>query len=87
MAMEAYGFSPTSVIISSVDAEALAREHIANGYFMRASVEVGRLMFSHTAVNAMVKLLAGSAVPETYLVPPGAVITRDTMMNLDPRAN
>ncbi len=86
MAMERHGFSPSSTIISSVDAEALAREHIANGYFMRASVEVGRVMFSHTSVNAMVKLLAGSVVPETYLVPPGAVITRETMMSLDPRA-
>ena len=32
---------PGAVLISSVDAEALAREHIRNGYFMRGSVATG----------------------------------------------
>jgi len=74
-AMEQAGFAPDSVIISSVDAEALAREYIRNGYFMRGSVAISRAEFSRTAVDAMVKLLAGSTLPETIVVPPGDVVT------------
>jgi serine/threonine protein kinase len=75
-AMEKANFDPGSVIISSIDAESVARQYIESGHFMRASVDVGRMMFSQTAVNSMIKLLAGSTLPETYLVPPGQVITR-----------
>jgi ribose transport system substrate-binding protein len=78
-AMEDASIDPSSVIISSVDAESIARQYIARGYFMRASVDVGRQKFSETAINAMVKLLAGTSVPETYLVPPGQVITQQTI--------
>jgi ABC-type sugar transport system substrate-binding protein len=76
--MEAAGFNPASVIISSVDAESVAREYINEGHFMRASVDAGRQLFSQTAVNAMVKLLAGATVPGVYLVPPGQVVTNTT---------
>ena len=78
-AMEKANFDPSSVIISSVDAESVARQYIESGHFMRASVDPGRQMFSQTAVNAMVKLLAGSTVPETYLVPPGQIITHASL--------
>ncbi len=73
------GYDPSSVVVSSVDAESVARQYIRQGYFMRASVDTGRQLFSQTAVNAMVKLLAGSTLPQTYLVPPGQVITRATL--------
>jgi ABC-type sugar transport system substrate-binding protein len=79
-AMEAAEIDPDSVIISSVDAESVARDYIRGGHYMRASVDVGRHLFSQTAVNTMVKLLAGSTVPEIYLVPPGEVVTRDTLV-------
>jgi len=78
-AMEKANIDPSSVIISSIDAESVARQYIQNSHFMRASVDVGRMMFSQTAVNAMIKLLAGSTLPETYLVPPGQVVTRDNL--------
>lgn len=78
-ALTAAGVDPSSVIISSVDAEGLALQYIRTGNFMRASVEIGREQFSYTAVNAVIKLLAGSTVPETYLVPPGAAVTRDIL--------
>jgi ABC-type sugar transport system substrate-binding protein len=78
-AMEQAGIAPDSVIISSVDAEALAKQYISEGYFMRGSVTVNRQEFSHAAANAMVKLLAGSTLPETYLIPPGEVVTRETL--------
>ncbi len=80
-AMEAAGFDPGSVVISSVDAESVARDYIREGHFMRASINVSRELFSQTAVNVMIKLLAGSTVPEIYLVPPGEVVTRDTLLS------
>ncbi len=78
-AMEKANIDPSAVIISSVDAELVARQYIGQDYFIRASVDVGRQKFSETAINAMVKLLAGSSVPETFLVPPGQVITKQIL--------
>jgi ribose transport system substrate-binding protein len=78
-AMEKAQIAPDSVIISSVDAEALARDYIRKGYFMRGSVAIDREEFSRTAINVMVKLLAGSTLPETFVVPPGDVLTRDAL--------
>jgi serine/threonine protein kinase/DNA-binding LacI/PurR family transcriptional regulator len=79
-ALEEAGIEPDTVYISSVDAEALAREYISDDYYIRASVDVGRAQFSRTAINAAVKLLAGSTVPETFLVPPGQAVTKDTLL-------
>jgi ABC-type sugar transport system substrate-binding protein len=79
-AMEKANFDPSSVVISSIDAESLARQYIQSAHFIRASLDVGRQMFSQTAVNTMIKLLAGSTVPEIYLVPPGQVVTRDSLI-------
>jgi ABC-type sugar transport system substrate-binding protein len=73
-ALAAADFAPDSVIVTSVDAEALAREYIARGYFMRASVDVGRERFSQAGVDAMVLLLAGEPLPEKILVPPGDLV-------------
>lgn len=78
-AMNEAGIDPASVIVSSVDAEALAQEYISEGYYMRASVAVSRELSSQTIINVMVKLLAGGTLPETVLVPPGDVVTRDTL--------
>jgi serine/threonine protein kinase/DNA-binding LacI/PurR family transcriptional regulator len=68
---------PAAVTIGSVDAEALAREYIEEGYYMRASLDVGRAQFSQAAIDAMVGLLAGSTLPERVLAPPGDVIVRN----------
>jgi ABC-type sugar transport system substrate-binding protein len=84
-ALVAAGINPSEVIISSVDAEALALEYIANDYFIRASVEVEREQFSRMAIDAAVRLLAGATLPETFLVPPGAAITKpDLPLELEP---
>ena len=80
-AMAEANFGAHSVIISSVDAESIARQYIRSGYFMRASVDVGRRSFAETAVNAMVKLLAGATMPEVYLVPPGQVIISENTLS------
>lgn len=79
-ALEAAGIGADEVVITSVDAEALAREYILEGYYIRGSVDVGREQFSHAAVDAAVKLLAGSTLPEVISVPPGQVITRETLL-------
>ncbi|NDJ60676.1 MAG: protein kinase [Chloroflexi bacterium] len=79
-ALEDAQVAPGDVIIGSVDAEALARSYILDGYFFRVSVDAGREQFSRTAIDVAVKLLAGATVPELYLVPPGDVITRDTLI-------
>jgi ribose transport system substrate-binding protein len=78
-ALEAAGVAPDQVVISSVDAEELAKEYIQKGYFMRGSVTTNREQFSHTAINTMVKLLAGSTLPETFLIPPGGVVTQQVL--------
>lgn len=78
-ALTAAGVSPDAVMIGSIDAEDLAREYISRGYFIRLSVDVGREEFSRSAVNVLIKLLAGATLPETLLVPPGETITRDTL--------
>ncbi len=78
-AMIEAGIDPSAVIVSSVDAEALAQEYISDSYYMRASVAVSRELSSETIVNVMVKLLAGATLPETILVPPGDVVTRETL--------
>ena len=78
-ALSLAGVRSTDVIITSVDAEALARSYIRNGYFMRASVDVGRERFSRAAIDVMIKLLAGATVPERVLVPPGGVVTRASL--------
>lgn len=78
-AMEEDGIKPESVIISSVDAEALALDYIQRDYFMRGSVDVSSESFARTAVYVMIKLLARSTVAETYVVPPGGVVTREIL--------
>lgn len=79
-ALEEADISPDDVVISSVDAEAPARDFIRNDYFIRASVDVGREQFSRVAIDAIVRLLGGATIPETILVPPGRVITRDVLL-------
>jgi ABC-type sugar transport system substrate-binding protein len=83
-ALEEDGIPPDSVVISSVDAEALALEYIRQDHYVRASVSVGRQQFSEAAIDAAVKLLAGATLPETLTVPPGEVITRETLANAAP---
>ena len=82
-ALEEAGIDPDDIVISSVDAEALAREYIRQGHFLRASVSVDRESVAQAAVNATIRLLAGSAMPETLIVPPGPVITATNVDDVD----
>lgn len=78
-ALNEAGIGPDEVFITSVDAEALALRYIREGYYMRGTVAVNRTGFSEAAMNAMLLLLAGEPVPERVIVPPGQVITRETL--------
>jgi serine/threonine protein kinase/DNA-binding LacI/PurR family transcriptional regulator len=86
-ALEEAGVSPDDVFISSIDAEQLARRYIREGYYIRGSVDVGRVQFSRAAVDTITRLLAGGTLPERILVPPGEVVTAATLAaqpNLQP---
>jgi serine/threonine protein kinase/DNA-binding LacI/PurR family transcriptional regulator len=85
-ALEAAGITPDQVFIASVDAEALARQYIQQGRYIRGSLETGRTQVSQAAVNVAIKLLAGANVPERYLIPPGEIVTKDVLAQLDATA-
>jgi serine/threonine protein kinase/DNA-binding LacI/PurR family transcriptional regulator len=78
-AMEAAGFDPKAVIITSVDGEALAQQYIRRDYYIRGSVQSARKESSEALVNSMVKLLAGATLPEFVLVPPGPMLTKASL--------
>ncbi|MCZ7547346.1 MAG: hypothetical protein M5R40_29210 [Anaerolineae bacterium] len=79
-ALEAAGIPPDAVVIVSVDAEAKARRLIRDGQYLRGSIEVvGPESGAGPSVHAAIKLMAGGTVPETILLPPGEVVTRETL--------
>ncbi|MBZ0298169.1 MAG: protein kinase [Anaerolineae bacterium] len=78
-AMEAADITPDQVMITSIDAEQLARRYIREGYYLRGSMDVGREKFSRAAIDAVTKLLAGSQLPELVLAPPGEMMTAETL--------
>lgn len=78
-AMAEAGIDPSSVIIVSVDAEALAREYIRKGYFIRGSVESSRVQLAEAMMNVTVQLLDGGTIAESIIVPPKQIITKETL--------
>jgi len=73
-ALEAADYAPDSVIVTGVDAEALARRYIQEGYFMRVSIDVGQDEPPIVAINLAIKLAAGATLPQSILTPPGTLI-------------
>lgn len=78
-ALQAASIPTDAVIITSVDAEALALRYIHDGTYMRSSLAVARREFAEGAVDIMVKMLAGSPVPEFVTIPVGEMITKDNL--------
>ncbi len=78
-AMVEAGIDPSSVIIVSVDAEALARDYIRKGYFIRGSVESSRAQLAEAMMNAAVQLLDGNTIAESIIVPPKQIVTKETL--------
>jgi len=78
-ALEAANFAPDSVIIVSANGESYAQELIREGSFLRGTVSLNREESSQIVVDAIIKMLAGSVVPETISYPPGDVLTREVL--------
>jgi ABC-type sugar transport system substrate-binding protein len=78
-AMVAAGISPSDVTIVSIDAEALAREYIRKGYFIRGSVESSRVQLAEAMMNTTVQLLTGGTIAENIIVPPKQIVTKETL--------
>ncbi|MBZ0282567.1 MAG: protein kinase [Anaerolineae bacterium] len=78
-AMQEAGIDPSSVVITSVDAEALALQYIEDGFYMRGSVQSSRVETAVALINSAIKLLAGATVPEFVMVPPGPLVTKETL--------
>ncbi len=78
-AMVEAGIDPSAVTVVSVDAEALAKEYIRKGYFMRGSVESSREQLAEAMMNTVIQLLAGNDMPENIVVPPKQIVTKETL--------
>lgn len=78
-AMEDADFDPNSVVITSIDAEALALEYIRDGYFIRGSARISPTTHGETLLNIMVRLLAGASLPEVVISPPAEMVTSATL--------
>lgn len=78
-ALETASIGPDEVVIVSVDAEQPVRNYIERGYYIRGSVEAGRGPASRAAIYAAIKLLAGTPIPEEITVPPGDLVTTESL--------
>jgi hypothetical protein len=65
------------LMIISVDAEAEARRMIERGEFFRASLDNDPVATGTLAIDAAVKILAGSVIPR-QIVMPGKMIARES---------
>jgi ABC-type sugar transport system substrate-binding protein len=82
-AMQEANFDPNSVIIVSAGGESYAQELIREGQFLRGTVEVNHEESSQIAVDTIIKMLAGSPVPETVTYAPGDILTREVLTARD----
>lgn len=78
-ALDAAGVPHDAVIIAGVDAEVLAQRYIREGRYFRVSVEAGRTVYASAAVDVLIKLLAGVSIPEFIFIPPGELVTRESL--------
>ncbi len=69
---------PNDVLIVSIDAESDARNLIAKGQYIRGSVETSPTVTGQLAVQAIVKIAAGSIVPHKIILPL-RMVTKDNV--------
>lgn len=79
-ALQEAGIGPDEVFIVSVDAEQRALQYIEQNYYIRGSLTVGREATAVGAVDMITRMLAGLAVPQTIIIPPGEMITREMIL-------
>jgi hypothetical protein len=70
-----------------VDAEVLARHYIRDEHYLHGSVDVPRAQFSAAIADTVTDLLAGVEMPGQVRVPPGDLITQDTLAPTDGNAS
>ncbi len=78
-ALQENGVNPSELVIVSVDAERLAVDYIQRGYYIRGSLSVGRRESARAAVDLLVLMLAGRAVPQRVVVPADTMVTQQTL--------
>lgn len=77
------GIAPDEVIITSANAESLAIQYVRDGYFLRATLHLNRELGSRVLIDATTRLLAGATLPETFLIPPGELVTADSLADAE----
>lgn len=68
-ALETAGYGPEDAIIVGIDAEEQALTYIAEGGMYRGTVDTAPARTGEMTVDAVVKLLAGSTLPQNIAVP------------------
>jgi ABC-type sugar transport system substrate-binding protein len=67
-ALKAANLTPNDVFIVSANHEEPIATYIDEGYYVRASIPISHTEQAQLAMNAIIKALAGSPVPETLSV-------------------
>ena len=75
------GVDPGDVIIVSVGAEPGALDLIRAGTYLRGTVAINWDESSALMLHALIKMLAGSPIPEFLTYSPGLLLTRDNVDN------
>ena len=78
-ALNEAGFAPDEVIVASANGESFAQDLIRTGYFLRGTVAVNTAEVARLSVDATIKMLASSSVPEVLAYPPGELLTQETL--------
>lgn len=76
-ALEGAGYLPEDVAIFSVGAEPLARQYIADGYFIVGSAHPDQEAIAHTMVDAAVVQLGGGAISQFVAPRYGRLVTAE----------
>ncbi len=79
-ALEAQDIGPEQVSIVSANGEALALDYIRRGLYLRATVDINRELGSRVAYGSAIRMLSGATMPSVFTVPPGKLITRETLL-------
>ncbi|HEC21732.1 MAG TPA: sugar ABC transporter substrate-binding protein [Chloroflexi bacterium] len=76
-ALEAAGHTAEDTIVVGIDAEPQALEYIRAGTMYRATVDTAPAETGRMAINAAIKLLAGSTLPQNVRVPVNLITAED----------
>lgn len=78
-ALEKAAVPPDSVVIVSMGGDLNAQNYIRDGYYLRGTLAANTAEEASMMYAGLIKLLAGSAVPERLYVQPGELLTREQL--------